>query len=357
MERDCCDLKSLLLERINLGGGFVNTHAHLDRAYTITSSDLELANCHLHEKWKLVDPVRAQSSVDEIYRRMVRGVERMIEQGISAVGTFIDVDDVVEDKVILAAQKLRDEYKKDIDLIFINQTLKGVLEPKARFWFDEGAKFVDILGGLPGKDKGREAYHLDVVLGTARQMGKMVHVHVDQQNLPWEQETELLAQKTKEHGMEGKVIAIHGISIAAHPAEYRCNLYQMMKEVEMSLVCCPTAWIDGQRSEVISVTHNSIAPVEEMVGVGITVALGTDNIMDLYKPFTDGDMWTELHLLLDACRFYDLDKLVEIASSNGRKVLGLPEQRVGEDKKEMAKGLLERYSKLTEKIGGDKNRY
>ena len=44
----------------------------------------------------------------------------------------------------------------------------------------------------------------------------MVHVHVDQQNLTSEKETELLVNKTIEHDMQGKVVGIHGISIATH---------------------------------------------------------------------------------------------------------------------------------------------
>jgi len=32
-------------------------------------------------------------------------------------------------------------------------------------------------------------------------------------------------------------------------------------------------------------------------------------------------MWTELRFLQEACRFYIFDPLVDIASTNGRKIL------------------------------------
>lgn len=44
----------------------------------------------------------------------------------------------------------------------------------------------------------------------------MCHVHVDQFNTPKEKETEQLCDKTIEHGMQGQVVAIHGISIGSH---------------------------------------------------------------------------------------------------------------------------------------------
>jgi len=55
----------------------------------------------------------------------------------------------------------------------------------------------------------------------------------------------------------------------------------------------------------------------------LVVAIGSDNIYDVYKPFADGDMMFELRLLLEACKIYDIDQLVKIATTNGKKVLGL----------------------------------
>lgn len=321
------DLKGYMLEEIEKNGGFVNAHAHLDRAFTITPQLMDLCGRDLHEKWNLVDDIKRNSTVENIYDRMMLGVSRMEAQGVSAIGTFIDVDCIIKDRSIRAAEKLRESCGKDIELKFINQTLKGVIDPEALAWFYLGAQFADIIGGLPGKDSGREAEHLDVVLGTAKSMGKMAHIHVDQLNIPAERETELLIKKTKEHGMEARVAAIHGISLAAHPLNYRTAIYQKMREAEVSVIACPSAWIDSRRIENLMPRHNSITPVDELVPNGVTVALGTDNIADIYKPFTDGDMWYELHLLLDACHYYDnlnqIEDLVKIATSNGRRVLGL----------------------------------
>jgi cytosine/adenosine deaminase-related metal-dependent hydrolase len=60
-----------------------------------------------------------------------------------------------------------------------------------------------------------------------------------------------------------------------------------------------------------------------MIEWGIKVAIGTDNINDVYKPFGDGDMWTEIKVLLEACKIYNVDILSEISTKNGLQVLGL----------------------------------
>lgn len=317
-------LKELIISEINKKGGFVNTHSHLDRAFTITLDNLHLANATLKEKWYLVDSIKKNSTVYQIYDRMAYALEKMMDQNVQALGTFIDIDEVVGDKCIKAAELIKQQTSGDIKIKFINQTLKGVIDPQSRKWFDLGAQYVDIIGGLPAKDEGHEEEHLDILMETAKRYNKPVHVHVDQLNTAEEKETELLARKTIEHKMQGRVTAIHSISVAAHKKEYREDLYKLMKKAGLNVISCPTAWIDGRRSEVLSPTHNSVTPVDEMIPAGIPVAIGTDNIADILKPFTDGDMWTEVRFLLESCRFYNIEELVDISTVNGLKVLDIP---------------------------------
>lgn len=316
-------LKQQLLERITENGDWVNAHAHFDRAYTVTPENFELTQIHYKKKWKLNAEISKNSSPDEVFERMDKAVQKMVDQGVQAVGTFIDIDPWTKDKTIQAAKKVRKKYQGKVELKFINQTLHGVIEPEAREWFETAADFVDIIGGLPSKDAGKEAEHLDILMQAAKSRDKMVHVHVDQNNDPAEKETELLIKKTQEYGLEGRVVAIHSISLAAQPKSYREKIYKQMKEAGIMVIANPTAYIDHARKETTMPFHNAVTPVDELVPHGITVALGTDNIADLHKPFTDGDMWTELRFLLESCRFFDLDSLVTIATDNGRKVLGL----------------------------------
>ncbi|VTU07440.1 cytosine deaminase [Actinobacillus indolicus] len=320
-------LKSHIRDEVIKKGGWVNSHAHADRAFTMTPEKIKIyQNANLQQKWDLVDEVKRNSSVDDYYRRFSQAIELMISQGVTAFGTFVDIDQVCEDRAILAAHKAREVYKNDIILKFANQTLKGVIEPNARKWFDIGSEMVDMIGGLPYRDeldygKGLEA--MDILMETAKSQGKMLHVHVDQFNSQKEKETEQLCDKSLEHGMQGRVVAIHGISIGAHPREYRQMLYKKMKSVDMMMIACPMAWIDSPRKDEVLPFHNALTPADEMIPEGITVAIGTDNICDYMVPLCEGDMWQELSLLSAGCRFTNLEEMANIASINGRKVLGL----------------------------------
>ena len=320
-------LKGHMRDEIIKKGGWVNSHAHADRAFTMTPEKITIyQNANLQQKWDLVDEIKRNSTVDDYYRRFSQAIELMISQGVTAFGTFVDIDAVCEDRAIIAAHKAREVYKSDIILKFANQTLKGVIEPSAKKWFDIGSEMVDMIGGLPYRDeldfgKGLEA--MDILMDKAKSLGKMLHVHVDQFNTPKEKETEQLCDKAIEHGMQGRVVAIHGISIGAHPKEYRKMLYQKMRDAQMMVIACPMAWIDSGRKEDLQPFHNALTPADELIPEGITVAIGTDNICDYMVPLCEGDMWQELSLLSAGCRFTNLEEMANIASINGRKVLGL----------------------------------
>ncbi len=320
-------IRDMIEPAIMAAGGWVNTHAHADRAYTLSHDVLELRRkCTLQQKWDALDRLKRESTEEIFYRRFSLFFENQIAQGVTALATFVDIDPQSEDRAIRAGIRAREHYKNDLTVKFANQTLKGVIAPEARKWFDIGSEMVDIIGALPKRDErdfGRGDEAFDIILGTAKSQGKMVHVHVDQFNESLEYETEQLCDKTIEHGMQGRVVAIHGISIAAHSKKYRERLYARMKEAGVMMIACPTAWIDTPRSEMIGPMHNSMTPVDELVPAGITVALGTDNVSDAMVPWNAGDMWHEMTTLATGCRFDYFDELVKIATINGRKAIGI----------------------------------
>lgn len=317
------DLKQQILNKIKKKGGWVNCHSHIDRSFTITPKLYKQANALRHEKWIINTDLRKSSTTPQIYDRMARSLELLLSQGVSAIGTFIDVDPYTKDKCIKAAQKVREKYNRQIQIKFINHSSYGILTKETRDWFEVGADFADIIGGMIKANADRKNEYLDIILQTAKTKGKMVHCHVDEENSTEEKETELLAEKTIEYGLEGKVVGIHGISINTHPKKYRETLYKLMEEANLMMIACPISWLNSRRSEDLTPTHNPTTPVDELVPTGITVGVGTDNIADLFEPYSDGNMWNDLRVLMEMNRLYDIEIVSKIATDNGRKILGI----------------------------------
>lgn len=329
MAWDSINPKQILLEKIKAQGGWVNAHTHIDRSYIINDKNYAKTGDALELKWDHPDEFKTKMKVDDIVRHMSQVIDNQLAQGVQALGSFIDCDSVVQDKNLKAADIVKARYKGQLELTFIHQPIKGLMDATERQWFEEAASFVDIIGGLPERDSklkigvDRKAEHLDILFETAKKHGKPLHVHVDQLNDPEQRDTELLIEKTRQHGYAGKVSAVHCISLAAQAKAYREKIYAQLVEQDITVITCPSAWIDSRRTETLVPSHNSVTPIDEMVPAGVRVALGTDDIADIYKPFSDGDMWTELRFLLEATHFYDMEALTDIATTNGRTALFL----------------------------------
>ncbi|OGI94794.1 hypothetical protein A3A03_02660 [Candidatus Nomurabacteria bacterium RIFCSPLOWO2_01_FULL_40_18] len=311
-----------MLEAIKKNGGFVNTHAHFDKAYYITREGLDKSMVSMEEKWRMSDGIKKESTVEDIKVRIRRALDVLVSQGCKLTCTFVDAYDVVGYKAIDAAVAVKEEYKNKITMLIATQPLGGLIDDEARTLYGAITAKADIVGGLPSKDRPDDEKHLDYLFEIAKKLNKPVHVHIDQENNPNERDTEKLIAAVRRHNYQNRTVAVHAISVSAQPKEYRTKIYKELAELGIAVLVCPSAVISmRQLDQFLAPVHNSIANVPEMLEAGVLVGLGVDNIADFYEPFVDGDMWTELRLLQEACRYYDLDELVKIASTNGAKIL------------------------------------
>jgi cytosine/adenosine deaminase-related metal-dependent hydrolase len=234
----------------------------------------------------------------------------------------VDAYDAVGHKAIDAALKVKQEYKDKITLLTITQPLGGLVNKAARDLYEAITAKADIAGGLPSKDRPKDDENLDILFQIAKNLNKPMHVHIDQENNPNERDTEKLVKATVRHGYQGRVVAVHAISTSAQPKEYRTELYKKMADAGIAVAVCPGAALGmRQLDQFQAPVHNSIANVPEMLEAGITVGLGVDNVYDYYQPFIDADLWVELRMLQEACRYYKFEELVDIATVNGKKLL------------------------------------
>jgi len=301
------------LRRVAELGGYACYHAHFDKAYLISMENLRLGQVDMQKKWELYRYLKENYTHEDLVERIGRGVAAMIDQGVTYCRTMVDADSTVKLLPIKAALEVKQQFEDRIDFEIGVQPLQGVLDDESRKYFVQACELADCVGGLPSKDRPRPEKHLDVILSIARDLDKPIDVHVDQENNPFEDETELLALKTIEHGMQGRVFAVHAISLAAKPESEQDRIIRVMKDAGLKVIVCPSAALSMKQLKADAPLHNSIAPVVKLLEAKVPLYLGVDNIYDLFMPVVDGDMWFECRMLMEACRTYDIQRLAEIA--------------------------------------------
>ena len=310
-----CDLKFRFHTLVREKGGYKSHHAHFDKANLITPERLELGMRDMQEKWTLYRSLKQNYTEEDLKSRIRACVYGLAGQGCRNMRTFIDADSIVGTMPMRVAASLRDENKKyKVNIELATQPLEGVFGESAKI-FEECCAIADVVGGLPSRDRNiGDDKHVQRILSIGREMNKPVDVHVDQENNPSEKETEMLARETIKAGMEGKVRAVHSISLAAHDKKYQHYVADLLKDAGITVIVCPSAAISMKPLDVFAPIHNSIAPIQLLAEHDVPLALGIDNIKDLFMPICDGDLWFECRLLMEATRCYDLEFISDIAT-------------------------------------------
>jgi cytosine deaminase len=174
------DMKREFLRLVTERGGFACHHAHFDKAYLISPSNLKLSQVDMQKKWELYRYLKEGYTEADLDERIERGVQNMVKQGVTHCRTFVDADSTVGQLPIDAAIRVREKYKDRIELQIAVQPLQGVIDPESRRQFESACEKADVIGGLPSKDRPRPEKHLDIICGLAKEMNKDVDVHVDQ---------------------------------------------------------------------------------------------------------------------------------------------------------------------------------
>lgn len=316
------DLKTQFLDAVKKNGGFVSTHGHWDKAFYITKESLRDSMVAMEKKWNMSDDIKRSDTQDQVKERIARSVEIMQAQRSTMGQTFIDAYDAVGHKAIDASLEVKADLGDSFIMKTATQPLGGLVTKEAIELYEAITEKADIAGGLPSYDRPNDNSHYDTLFSIAKNLNKPIHCHIDQENNPDERDTEKLITYTKKYGYEGRVTAVHAISVSSQPKEYRTRMYKEMADLGIAVSVCPSAALSMvQHDQKTSNVHNSIANVPEMLEAGVLVGLGIDDMCDFYLPFVDGDMWVEARMLMEACRFYDFDALVSICSTNGRKIL------------------------------------
>ena len=270
----------------------------------------------MKEKWILMRDIKQKYTKDGLKRRMMETTTNIVNQGCTKMRTFIDVDSIVKLDALEAALEVKQYWKgKGVELQLGTQPLEGLETEENIDLFNQAAPHVDFIGCLPSRDKSPST-HLDIVFSKAKEFGKPVEAHLDQCNIPTEKETELFCDFVEKYNYQGKARAIHIISLSCHPLDYQKKIAKRLAALDIGVIVCPSAAVSmTQHTEYSSPIHNSIAPVKVLTDNNVSVALGIDNIEDIFMPFCDGNLVFELRLLAEATRIYEPDTLIKIATN------------------------------------------
>lgn len=212
--------------------------------------------------------------------RVAGTLERMIAHGTTRVRSYaqVDVDCRLEKlEAVLAARNTFAE-QADVQVIIFPQA--GILRetgtvPQLEAALRTGA---DVIGGIDPCQLDRDpARHLDIVFGLAEKYQVEVDIHLHEPGELGVFSTDLVLERTRALGMQGKVTMSHAYQLGSVSESVSRRLIDEFAELDVAMATVAPA-TDGQLS-LVALTE-----------AGVRVGLGQDGQRDYWSPYGNGDM-------------------------------------------------------------------
>lgn len=292
---------------------FADVHVHLDSTrvglpFRPHTGSPGVWNMMLNDRrnWR-----EAEASIEE---RVATTLERAIARGTTAVRTYaqVDVDAGHERLDAVVAAREANAGRCDVEIIAFPQA--GLLrEAGSADVLDEAmARGADVVGGIDPCALDRDPVrHLDIVFGIAEKRGAPIDIHLHEPDQLAKFSAELIIERTRATGMQGRVTISHGYGLGRLPEAQLRPLLDEMRELDISMatIAPPTA-----------------LPTLMLAEYGIRLGLGQDGQRDYWSPYGNTDMldrtW-QLAFTNGFRRDEDIEHCVAIATVGGRSVMGL----------------------------------
>ena len=300
--------------------GLVDAHAHLDKTLwglpwrPHTAGD-GLAALIENEHQGRAELAEAGVTVAQ---RAANLLGAYVAAGTTHIRSHVDVDTVAGLDSLHGVLETRAAFADRITVELVAFPQSGLLvRPGTAELLEAAAREgADLIGGLdPAGFDHRPVEHLDTVFAIADRHGRGLDIHLHDGGELGAFTLDLIIERTRALGLAGKVTVSHAFALAEVPGPRLERLIEGLASAGVSL----TTVAPGSRPPL---------PLAFLRAAGVAVGLGSDGIRDLWSPWGDGDVLARAALLAwraGARRDEDLAAALEVATSGGAAVLGLPD--------------------------------
>lgn len=317
---------------LDLGGtvvlpGLVEAHIHLDKA--LLSARTPSREGTLDEAIRLTAEAKRGFTSDDIARRAEAVLRMAIRHGTTAMRTHVEVDPVLGLRGLEAIRVLKERYREAIDLQLVAFPQDGIhnlpgTESLLRQALKEGAT---VIGGCPYTDSDPMG-HIRTVFDLAQEFDVDVDFHLDFFDDPTHLHIRQVVAETEARRWQGRVAVGHLTEVAALPPEERRELFAAIAGAGVGVIVLPATdlYLMGRRDRLN--VRRGLAPVQEMLAAGITVAYSSNNIQNAFTPFGSADLM-QIGLILAIAGHLGTDdqirSVIRMGTEYAARLLRLPD--------------------------------
>ncbi len=294
--------------------GFVDAHTHMDKTLIGLGWYRHEVGPTLLDKIENERRLRRERGIDA-YQQSTRQARLAIAAGTTHIRTFVDIDTEVGLRGLEGVLRTRDDFRDALTLQVVAFPQSGLLVRPGTVALLEAAlrDGAGVVGGLDPSAIDRDpAGHLDAVFGLAEKYDADVDIHLHEPGELGAFSIELIAERTKALGWQGRVVISHALCLGGVD---EASLGQLIELLLANDIAIMSHGPSGLRP---------VPSVKRLREAGVRMCTGNDGIRDAWGPLNMPDMLLRAFILAyrnNLRRDDEIELVLDIATHGGARVL------------------------------------
>ena len=330
------------LEVLNARGGlaippFIEPHIHLDTTQTAGEPSWNQSGTLFEgiERWA---ERKALLTHEDVKARAWKTLKWQIANGIQFVRTHVDVSDPSL-TALKAMLEVKAEVAPWVDVQIVAFPQEGILSyPDGAALLEKALELgADVVGAIPHfeftREYGVESLHIAFAL--AKKYDRPLDIHCDEIDDEQSRFVETVAALALKEGIGHRVTASHTTAMHSYNGAYTSRLFRLLKMSGINFVANPLVNIHLQGRFDDYPKRRGITRVKELLGAGINVCFGHDDVFDPWYPLGTGNMLQVLHMGLHVCQMMGYQQIndgLNLITHNSARTFGVTDYGIEEGK-------------------------
>jgi cytosine/creatinine deaminase len=295
--------------------GFVDAHAHMDKTLLGLGWHRNEVGPNLRDKIDNERNLRLSREIDYA-AQTARLARRSIATGVTHIRTFVDIDTDNELAGFEGLLRTREAFSRSLDIQIVAFPQSGMLaRPGTAELMEEALRNgAEVVGGLDPSTIDRDpAGHLDTIFGLAEKYDVDVDIHLHEPGDLGAFSVELIAERTRALGWQGRVVISHAFCLGGVDPDYRLRLIDLLLENDIAIMS------HGPSG------NQPFPPVKQLYEAGVRLCTGNDGIRDAWGPLNMPDMLLRAFIVAYRNNFRrddEIEMVLDIVTFGGARVIG-----------------------------------
>ncbi|MEM9908004.1 MAG: amidohydrolase family protein [Cyanobacteria bacterium P01_D01_bin.44] len=305
--------------------GLVDGHLHLDKTLLLKQHPAQTGTFQeaLAETFNL----KRSFTLDDIQSRARRVIESEIAFGTTALRSHVEVDPILKLTSLEALLPLKKEYAWGLTLQLAIFAQEGITnQPGTEAMLREALTMGgDVIGSAPYVDPDPEL-NIQITFDLAQDFDCDVDFHLDFLDDDAPLLLPIVAAETLKRGWQGRVCLGHMTKLAGLPPEALKETAARLREAGISILALPASDLYMMARKDTHNIRRGVAPIQQLIDLGVNAGIATNNVQNLFTPFGDGDVLKICTLIAQTLQMgtaVSHEHCLEMATTRAARAIGI----------------------------------